>query len=203
VTTAPDIVRERPGGSRGGQPDYKKGYQSLSHAVIVTGSNPSGYRPLGRKSVGQRARRCDGCAGKNRDKGSPSHSTFSTRIRGSTIPQAATLVRDGSPPVTTNHLSDVPPTDRAGARGRLLPRSCSLPQMAGGSASAFSLSRPARASHALQPAESLSSPRLPLSQGSDPSSYPAEPPASFRTYRQFSGWNSPPQVFRAFGAYCH
>jgi hypothetical protein len=31
---------------------------------------------------------------------------------------------------------------------------------------------------------SLSSPRLPSSQGSDPASYPAEPPASFRTNRQ-------------------
>src|SRR5215475_8467319 len=41
---------------------------------------------------------------------------------------------------------------------RLLPRSCCLPQMAGGSASALSLSRPAQALLALRPVESLSRP---------------------------------------------
>jgi hypothetical protein len=35
-----------------------------------------------------------------------------------------------------------------------------------------------------------------------PSRLPAKPLVSFRTYRQFSGWNPPPQVFRAFGAHC-
>jgi hypothetical protein len=33
----------------------------------------------------------------------------------------------------------------------------------------------------------LSSPRLPLSQGSDPASYPPEPPASFRTIDNYPG----------------
>src|SRR5262245_18018369 len=42
---------------------------------------------------------------------------------------------------------------------RLLPRSCSLPQMAGGSASALSLSRPAQALRVLRPVGSLSHPR--------------------------------------------
>ena len=78
-----------------------------------------------------------------------------------------------------------------------------LRQMAGGSASALSLSRPAQASHALRPAGSLSRPRRPLSRGSDPASYPPEPLASFRTYRQLSGWNPPPLMIRAFGAHCH
>src|SRR5262249_57330371 len=41
---------------------------------------------------------------------------------------------------------------------RLVPRSCCLPQMAGGSASALSLSRPAQALLALRPVESLSRP---------------------------------------------
>jgi hypothetical protein len=77
-----------------------------------------------------------------------------------------------------------------------------LPQMAGGSASALSLSRPAQASLALRPAGSLSRPRRPLSRGSDPASYPTKPLVSFRTYRQLSGWNPPPQVFRALGAHC-
>ena len=117
----------------------------------------------------------------------------------------ATLATDGSPPITRTTF----PTCRAhypggssGCACRLLPRSCSLPQMAGGSASALSLSRPAQASLALRPAGSLSRPRRPLSRGSDPASYPTKPLVSFRTYRQLSGWNPPPQVFRALGAHC-
>ena len=61
--------------------------------------------------------------------------------------EAATLAHDGSPPITRTTF----PTCRAhypggssGCACRLLPRSCSLPQMAGGSASALSLSRPAQ-----------------------------------------------------------
>jgi hypothetical protein len=75
--------------------------------------------------------------------------------------EAATLARDGSPPITRITF----PTCRAhypggssGCACRLLPHSCSLPQMAGGSASALSLSRPAQASLALRPAGSLSRP---------------------------------------------
>src|SRR5262249_33704997 len=58
--------------------------------------------------------------------------------------EAATLATSGSPPITRTTF----PTCRAhypgGSRGcsrRLLPHACSLPQMAGGSASALSLSR--------------------------------------------------------------
>ena len=104
--------------------------------------------------------------------------------------EVATLATDGSPPITRTTF----PTCRAhypgGSNGcvcRLLPRSCSLPQMAGGSASALSLSRPAQASLALRPAGSLSHPRRPLSRGSSPASCPAKPLVSFRTYRQLSG----------------
>ena len=71
------------------------------------------------------------------------------------------LARDGPPPITRTTF----PTCRAhypggssGCACRLLPRSRGLPQMAGGSASALSLSRPAQASHALRPAGSLSRP---------------------------------------------
>src|SRR5216684_4286122 len=46
------------------------------------------------------------------------------------------------------------PVDRTGAC-RFLPDSCSLPRLTGGSASTSSLSRPAQASLALRPAESL------------------------------------------------
>src|SRR4029077_5807553 len=75
--------------------------------------------------------------------------------------EAAALAHDGSPPITRITL----PTCRAhypggssGCACRLLPRPHGLPQMAGGSASALSLSRPAQASHALRPAGSLSRP---------------------------------------------
>src|SRR5262245_19293723 len=58
--------------------------------------------------------------------------------------EAATLANNGSPPITRTTF----PTCRAhypggssGCACRLLPRPCSLPQMAGGSASALSLSR--------------------------------------------------------------
>src|ERR1700732_3204467 len=82
----------------------------------------------------------------------PSDSRHGRRLRDV---EAATLALDGSPPITRTTF----PTCRAhypggssGCACRLLPRSCSLPQMAGGSASALSLSRPAQASLTLRPA---------------------------------------------------
>jgi hypothetical protein len=76
--------------------------------------------------------------------------------------EAATLAHDGPPPITRITF----PTCRAhypggssGCACRLLPRSRGLPQMAGGSASALSLSRPAQALLALRPAGSLSRPK--------------------------------------------
>src|SRR6267142_721281 len=73
--------------------------------------------------------------------------------------EAATLALDGFPPITRTAF----PTCRAhypggssGCACRLLPHSYSLPQMAGGSASALSLSRPAQASLTLRPTGSLS-----------------------------------------------
>src|SRR5262245_35448010 len=74
--------------------------------------------------------------------------------------------------------------------------------MAGGSASALSLSRPAQASLTLRPAGSLSCPRQPLSRGSSPCGCPHEPLVSYRINRQLSEWNLPPLVIRAFGAHC-
>src|SRR5262249_8376561 len=92
--------------------------------------------------------------------------------------EAATLTQDGSPPITRTTF----PTCRAhypggssGCARRLLPPSRGLPQMAGESASALSLSRPAQASLTLRPAGSLSRLKRPLSRGSSPASYPAEP----------------------------
>src|SRR4029077_6872535 len=73
--------------------------------------------------------------------------------------EATTLAADGSPPITRTTF----PTCRAhypgGSNGgacRLLPPSWSLAQMAGGSASALSLSRPAQASLTLRLIGSLS-----------------------------------------------
>jgi hypothetical protein len=45
--------------------------------------------------------------------------------------------------------------------------------------------------------------KRPLSRGSSPAGYPAEPLVSYQINRQFSGWNLPPLVIRAFGAHCH
>jgi len=119
--------------------------------------------------------------------------------------EAATLAHDGPPPITRTTV----PTCRAqypggssGCACRLLPRSRSLPKWVGWSASALSLPRPAQASLTLRPAGSLSRPRRPLSRGFGPAGYPTEPLVSFRTNRQLSGRNPPPQVFRAFGAHC-
>src|SRR6266852_388835 len=119
--------------------------------------------------------------------------------------EAATLARDGSPPITRTTF----PTCRAhypgGSNGcacRLLARSFSLPQMAGGSASALSLSMPAQASLTLLPAGLLSRLKRPLSRGSSPAGYPAEPLVSYQINRQLSGWNLPPLMIRAFGAHC-
>jgi hypothetical protein len=120
--------------------------------------------------------------------------------------EAAILAPDGSPPITRITLltcrAHYPGGSNRCAR-RLLPCPCSLPQMAGGSASALSLSRPAQASLTLRPAGSLSRPRRPLSRGFSPCGYPHKLLVSFRSNRQLSGWNLPPLIIRAFGAHCH
>src|SRR5262249_6939010 len=87
------------------------------------------------------------------------------------------LAHHGSPSITRTTF----PTCRAhypgGSSGcvrRLLPRLRGLPQMAGGSASALSLSRPAQASLTLRPAGLLSRPKRPLSRGSSSAGHPAK-----------------------------
>src|SRR5262249_42908640 len=119
--------------------------------------------------------------------------------------EAATLARDGSPPIprpTFPPFRAPLPGGSTGGRCRLLPPPRGLPQMAGGSASALSLSRPAQASLTLRPAGLLSRLKRPLSRGSSPSGYPAEPLVSFQINRQLSGWNLLPLMIRAFGAHC-
>ena len=93
------------------------------------------------------------------------------------------------------------PGGSSGCACRLLPSSYSLPQLAGGSASALSLSRPAQASLTLRPAGLLNRLKRSLSRGSSPAGYPAEPLVSYQINRQLSGWNLPPLVIRAFGAH--
>ena len=110
----------------------------------------------------------------------------------------------GSPPIARTTF----PTCRAhypgGSRVSIAsPLTRLLPQMAGGSASALSLSRPAQASLTLRPAGLLSRLKRPLSRGSSPSGYPAEPLVSYQINRQLSGWNLPPLMILAFGAHCH
>ncbi len=76
--------------------------------------------------------------------------------------EAATLARNGSPPITRITLPACRahyPSGSSGCARRLLPYSCCLPLISGGSASASSLSRPAQASHSLRPAGSLNRPR--------------------------------------------
>jgi hypothetical protein len=119
--------------------------------------------------------------------------------------EVATLARHGSPSITRTTF----PTCRAHYPGgssrcvrRLLPRSRGLPQMAGGSASALSLSGTAQASLALRPIGSLSRLKRPLSRGSSSAGHPTKPLVSFRINRQLSGWNLPPLMIRAFEAHC-
>jgi hypothetical protein len=131
----------------------------------------------------------------------PSDSRRGRRLRDV---EAATLAVTGLPRLPEPPFRRAVPTtpaDRTGAC-RLLPRSYSLPQMAGGSASALSLSRPAQTSLTLRAAGLLNRLKRPLSRGSSPAGYPAEPLVSYQINRQLSGWNLPPLVIRAFGAHC-
>ena len=66
------------------------------------------------------------------------------------------------------------PADRAGAHVDYFPRSHGLPLLAGGSASALSLSRPAQASLTLRPAGSLSRPQATFVTRLPPVQLPAQ-----------------------------
>ena len=109
--------------------------------------------------------------------------------------EAATSDPDGSPSITRITIptccAQYPGRPGRCAR-RLLPCPRGLPRERDGSASASTLSRPARTSLALRPAGSLDRPRRPLSRGFGPASYPTEPLVSFQINRQLSGWNLPP-----------
>src|SRR5208283_2905847 len=105
--------------------------------------------------------------------------------------EAATFDLDGSPPITRITI----PTCCVQYPGRpnrcmcrLLPCPRGLPRARGGSASASTLSGPARTSLTLRPAGSLDHPRWPLSRGFDGASYPATTLVSYQVNRQLPGW---------------
>jgi hypothetical protein len=92
------------------------------------------------------------------------------------------------------------PVDRTGAC-RFLPCSRGLPRLTGGSASTTSLSGPAQASLALQPARSQPAQGGLLSRGFDPAGYPTEPLGSYHVLPTTT-WMDPPSTgdLRRWGA---
>ena len=98
--------------------------------------------------------------------------------------EAATLARDGSPPITRTtvpacraHYPDGPRRVRLSVAS---PSHWGLPRLSGGSASITSLSRPAQASLALRPVGLLDRPRRPSSRGFNPAGCPTKPLVSYR-----------------------
>src|SRR5258705_1808642 len=94
------------------------------------------------------------------------------------------------------------PGGSSGCACRLLPRSRGLPQMAGRSASALSLSRPARASLTLRPAGSLSRSCATFVTRLQPFRLPGRAARQLPDQSTTLWVESPPVVIRAFGAHC-
>ena len=82
------------------------------------------------------------------------------------------------------------------------PRSHGLPQMAGGSASALSLSRPAQASLTLRPAGSLSRPQATFVTRLQPARLPARAARQLPDQSTTLRWIPPPLTLCAVGAHC-
>ena len=117
--------------------------------------------------------------------------------------EAVTSDRTGLPRCP-HHPSDVPcpiPRQTRQALASIASLSARPSRAKDGSASASTLSRPARTSLALRPVGSLSRPWRPLSRGFGPASHPAQPLVSYQINRQLSGWNLPPLVIRAIEAH--
>jgi hypothetical protein len=120
--------------------------------------------------------------------------------------EAATFATNGSPPITRTTF----PTCRAhylgGSRGcvcRLLPHACSLPKWPEGRHPHCHFRGLLGLHSRYGPPNRSAAPRRPLSRGSSPSGYSAEPLVSHQINRQLSRWILPPQVIRAFGAHGH
>ena len=119
--------------------------------------------------------------------------------------EAATLARQRVSPYNYEppfrRAVPTTPADRAGARVDCFPADAAFPKWQEGRHPHCHYRGLLRLHTRYGPPGSLSRPRRPLSRGSDPASYPPEPLASFRTYRQLSGWNLPPLMICAFGAH--
>src|SRR5215475_3443199 len=117
----------------------------------------------------------------------------------------ATPARSGLPRCVVLPYQRAVPTTPADPNGCTCPVSfpvrCSLPRYTGGSASASLLSRPAQASLTLRPADSLSRPRRPLSQGFSPPITRISCLSATRPNRLLSRWSLPPPATRPYGAH--
>jgi hypothetical protein len=119
--------------------------------------------------------------------------------------EAAALALDGSPPITRTTFPTCPPLPRRIKRVRVSIASPLMQPSPNGRRVGIRIVTfdASQASLMLRPAGLLSRLKRPLSRGSSPASYPAEPLVSYQINRQLSGWNPPPLVIRAFGAHCH
>jgi hypothetical protein len=93
------------------------------------------------------------------------------------------------------------PADRAGARVDYFPAHAAFPHTSEGRHPHCHFRGLLGLHTRFGPPDRSAAQRRPLSRGSDPSGYPAEPLVSYRTNRQLSGWNLPPLMVRAFGAH--
>ena len=94
------------------------------------------------------------------------------------------------------------PADRAGACVDCFPARAAFPEWQEGRHPHCHFRGLLRLHSRYGPLGLLNRPRRPLSRGSGPAGYPAEPLVSYQINRQLSGWNLPPLVIRAFGAHC-
>ena len=94
------------------------------------------------------------------------------------------------------------PADRAGAPVDYFPAHAAFPKWQEGQHPHCHF-RGLRRLHSVTARRIAQPPKVTFVTRLQPSQLPGQPLVSFRTYRQLSGWNPPPQVFRAFGAHCH
>jgi hypothetical protein len=120
--------------------------------------------------------------------------------------EAATLALTGLPRLPEppfRRAAPTTPADRAGARVDCFPARAAFPKWQEGRHPHCHFRGLLRLHSRCGPPDCSAAHRRPLSRGSSPASYPAEPLVSYRINRQLSGWILPPLVIRAFGAHCH
>ena len=93
------------------------------------------------------------------------------------------------------------PADRAGARVDCFPAHAAFPKWPEGRHPHCHFRGLLKLHSRYGPSDRSVALRRPLSRGSSPAGCPAEPLVSYRINRQFSGWNLPPLMIRAFGAH--